>query len=243
MDDLSQLTNEQQEIAKKIFIKTDQPRRSNFFMSLLVKMRGLQCECCHNTTWLNQPIHLHVHHIDGDRSNNCLDNLMLLCPNCHSYTDNFGSKNIQHRQVTDEELKRALEFQPNIRQALFALHMSDAGANYERVRSLIQQQNIEIGKYCENKITDRQLNHCKICGKVISRTAVYCSSCAHKLTRKVERPSREQLKELIRTKPFITIGKMYGVSDKAITKWCENENLPFRKKDINLFTDEEWSKV
>lgn len=38
-------------------------------------------------------IPLEVHHIDGDCSNNHEDNLQLLCPNCHSLTENFGSLN------------------------------------------------------------------------------------------------------------------------------------------------------
>lgn len=38
-------------------------------------------------------IPLQVHHIDGDSCNNKEENLQLLCPNCHSLTDNFGSRN------------------------------------------------------------------------------------------------------------------------------------------------------
>jgi hypothetical protein len=37
---------------------------------------------------------VHVHHIDGNVMNNKEDNLELLCPNCHSLTNNFGSLNI-----------------------------------------------------------------------------------------------------------------------------------------------------
>lgn len=36
---------------------------------------------------------LHIHHIDGDYRNNCEDNLTLLCPNCHSLTESYGSRN------------------------------------------------------------------------------------------------------------------------------------------------------
>ena len=36
---------------------------------------------------------LQVHHIDGDSCNNKEENLQLLCPNCHSLTENFGSRN------------------------------------------------------------------------------------------------------------------------------------------------------
>lgn len=38
-------------------------------------------------------IPLQIHHIDGDSTNNKEDNLQLLCPNCHSLTENFGSRN------------------------------------------------------------------------------------------------------------------------------------------------------
>lgn len=48
-----------------------------------------QCECCGNTEHMGKPIPLQLHHIDGDRSNNQISNIQILCPNCHSLTDNF----------------------------------------------------------------------------------------------------------------------------------------------------------
>lgn len=51
------------------------------------------CEGCGLREWLGVPIPLEVHHVDGDRFNNSLDNLKFLCPNCHSLTPNYGSKN------------------------------------------------------------------------------------------------------------------------------------------------------
>lgn len=55
----------------------------------LLKLRGNMCECCRLTEWMNKPITIELHHIDGNRVNNTLENLQLLCPNCHSYTDNW----------------------------------------------------------------------------------------------------------------------------------------------------------
>lgn len=52
-----------------------------------------KCERCGNTHWLGKDIPLDLHHKDGDKTNNELDNLELLCPNCHRFTDNFGFKN------------------------------------------------------------------------------------------------------------------------------------------------------
>ena len=53
-----------------------------------------KCECCGLTTWLNQPIPLELHHKDGNRYNNVLENFELLCPNCHAFTDSYRGKNV-----------------------------------------------------------------------------------------------------------------------------------------------------
>jgi len=42
-----------------------------------------QCEICLRTEWNNSKIPLEVHHIDGSRANNILENLQILCANCH----------------------------------------------------------------------------------------------------------------------------------------------------------------
>lgn len=52
-----------------------------------------RCECCGLTEWLEEPIPLELHHKDGNRFNNDLDNFQLLCPNCHAKTDSYRGKN------------------------------------------------------------------------------------------------------------------------------------------------------
>lgn len=51
-----------------------------------------KCERCGLSEWLGNPIPLQLHHKDGVHNNNRLENLELLCPNCHTLTDNFGGK-------------------------------------------------------------------------------------------------------------------------------------------------------
>lgn len=51
-------------------------------------LKEYQCEQCGNVEWMGQPIPLELHHKDGNRRNNLLENLELLCPNCHAATDN-----------------------------------------------------------------------------------------------------------------------------------------------------------
>ena len=52
-----------------------------------------KCENCNLTKWNGEKIPLELHHIDGDRYNNVLSNIQILCPNCHSQTDNNSGKN------------------------------------------------------------------------------------------------------------------------------------------------------
>lgn len=52
-----------------------------------------KCEYCGLTEWQGQKIPLQVHHINGNRTNNSLYNLAVICPNCHALTDTYGGKN------------------------------------------------------------------------------------------------------------------------------------------------------
>lgn len=52
-----------------------------------------KCSECGITDWHGKPLSLHLDHKNGVNSDHKLENLRLLCPNCHSQTDNFGSKN------------------------------------------------------------------------------------------------------------------------------------------------------
>lgn len=52
-----------------------------------------KCEICGVNEWLNKPLTLQLHHKDGNKENYSLDNLQILCPNCHSQTDTYAGRN------------------------------------------------------------------------------------------------------------------------------------------------------
>ncbi len=58
-----------------------------------------QCRSCKLTTWLGKPIPLELEHKDGNPRNNSLENLELLCPNCHTFTPTYRGKNKASRDV------------------------------------------------------------------------------------------------------------------------------------------------
>jgi endogenous inhibitor of DNA gyrase (YacG/DUF329 family) len=69
------------------------PDGSPALKKFLIETRGEKCEeCGQEGTWNNKPLVLQLDHIDGDSDNNFPSNIRLLCPNCHSQTENFGSK-------------------------------------------------------------------------------------------------------------------------------------------------------
>lgn len=62
-------------------------------------LKDPRCEECGITEWQGNPAPLQVDHIDGDRWNNELENLRILCANCHMLTDTWGFKNGRRRNV------------------------------------------------------------------------------------------------------------------------------------------------
>jgi 5-methylcytosine-specific restriction endonuclease McrA len=52
-----------------------------------------KCVICGTTEWMGKPISLQLDHINGDRRDNRIGNLRILCPNCHSQTDTYSGKN------------------------------------------------------------------------------------------------------------------------------------------------------
>lgn len=101
---------------------------------------------------------------------------------------------------------------------------------------------LHYSKFDANK-PDIVRYYCKDCGVQISRQAERCATCAAKIARIVERPTRDELKRLIRTTSFSAIGRQYGVSDNTIRKWCDAEDLPRRASEIKKYSDEEWLNI
>lgn len=55
-------------------------------------LKERKCERCQRTEWEGNPIPLELHHINGIHKDNRLENLQILCPNCHALTENYSGK-------------------------------------------------------------------------------------------------------------------------------------------------------
>jgi hypothetical protein len=77
-------------------------RRSRHHVKARLLQAGLKterCELCGLTEWLGAALPLELHHVNGDGLDNRLENLLLLCPNCHSQTDTWGGRNKARRRA------------------------------------------------------------------------------------------------------------------------------------------------
>jgi Zn finger protein HypA/HybF involved in hydrogenase expression len=70
-----------------------------FRRKIVLEEASYKCESCNNSHWLGKPLWLEIHHIDDDGKNNKRENLMVLCPNCHSALDsNYRFRGRKHRK-------------------------------------------------------------------------------------------------------------------------------------------------
>ena len=82
-------------------------------------------------------------------------------------------------------------------------------------------------------IRPKKDNKCNICGTIIDRNATHCLDCSRILQRKIQnRPNLIELAKMICEIGFLQTGKIYGVSDNAIKKWCKQYGIPHTKKEL-----------
>ena len=93
-------------IKKNIPVKVDlqeilngkHPEFQTFKLKNRLLSEGLiknQCSICKITNWNDKTLNMELDHIDGNRTNHKLNNLRMLCPNCHAQTDTYRAKNIK----------------------------------------------------------------------------------------------------------------------------------------------------
>jgi len=82
------------------YLNNSFPVASSHLRQRLIKEGILQAKCyrCGITEWLGQPAPLELEHIDGNHKNNLLENLTILCPNCHAQTPTYCGKNMAKRK-------------------------------------------------------------------------------------------------------------------------------------------------
>jgi hypothetical protein len=100
-------------IQRLLIVKPKAHGRWNLKRRLIADgLKEPRCERCGIEDWLGEPLTLALHHRNGDTCDDRLENLSLLCPNCHSQTENFAGRN---RRGRDGAAQRSLRKRPYLR--------------------------------------------------------------------------------------------------------------------------------
>lgn len=81
-------------------------------------------------------------------------------------------------------------------------------------------------------ISPKNPKTCIDCGKELKNNSKRCFDCWNIYQRKVKRPSKDELIELIKTESLESIGRKYGVTGNAVKKWCKSYEIPHKRKDL-----------
>ena len=176
-----------------------------------------KCEKCGRSEWEGEPIPLQLHHINGDRTDNRLENLQLLCPNCHALTDNYCRR--KTKIVKDEKFcpicGRKMKKDSQICKVCYGKLFN------------IKKLDLVYDKDGNLNLDDEKI-------EFINKLGAKESKC----------PSKEELLESFKESgSFSSVGKKYGVSDKTISNWCFKFGLPMHSTEMrnyirNLFGDD-----
>lgn len=184
-------------------LKKDVSYQSNKLKKRLINegLKEYKCEKCGRTEWEGKEIPLELHHIDGNKYNNELNNLQLLCPNCHAQTEHYRGKN-------QERYKENKKIIPDLEQKII-------------YKSLPKK--VKKSYYVPKPKKEKPKRYCENCGKELtSKQSRFCSQeCAHEFVSK--RPPVNELIEKLSelNNNMVAIGKFYGVSDNAVRKWIK----------------------
>ena len=106
-----------------------------------VGLKESRCECCGNSEWNGKPIPTELHHIDGNHNNNALENLQILCPNCHAQTDSYcgrGISKLNYSIPTKEELLTNLKSSKTVKQLAKDYNVSES-----TIREWVKKNNMK----------------------------------------------------------------------------------------------------
>lgn len=191
------------------FFVENSNRNGSAIKKRLLKM-GVKEECsiCNlGKEWNGSQLNHHIDHINGVHTDNRLENLRLLCPNCHD------------QQETSHRIKASKR----------AVRITCPECENKYLR-----KNQSICKSCKDdkkvKRTFKEDNFCS-CGVLIDYRSVKCIECANMNQQRKFDPTVSELEKVLKEHNYnmSAVGRYYNVSDNAVRKRCKKLNINFKK--------------
>lgn len=163
-----------------------------------------KCEICSLSEWMGGKIPLDLDHINGISNDNRIENLRIICKNCHGQTPTYGGKNKKSHKINIEAKKEAIARRGKIKNQKEIIRLSRTCSD------------------CPSLIDPRSKGRCKPCtDKVLGEGT------------KASYPEINVIIENIETMGYEAYGRILGVSGNAVKKHLRNRDLtelPSRQK-------------
>ena len=200
---------------ESLLVKNSLHKGTTSLKNRLIKegIKEQKCEICGYTE------NLELHHINGDPTDNRLENLQILCPNCHAKTNNFRFKG-----------------KGRTHEAPITYILTEEAAEQRRLDKLEKRRVPEE----QRKVKRLVSKTCPNCGEEFvpkDSKQIYCSpECYH--SRHDNRPDIITLIKVFKEKGnFTQTGNYFNVSDNAVRKWCILYGLPIKTLELKSYLD------
>jgi len=176
---------------------------------MLIQRFGFEdkCKLCGiDSKWNGKELSLQLDHINGVNNDNRIENLRILCPNCHSQTETYCGKAKKFK-------KTLLKIDPSLFKEVMSGNTIIGASKIFKVSPSTIFKAIKYYKIpyvCKTRDFD-------------SFNAVRKFIC-----------DKETLEKLVKENPMTSVGRIFGVSDNAIRKRCRHLgiNVPRKKKPV-----------
>lgn len=202
-----------------------------------VKLKERKCEKCNGTEWMGAAIPLELHHVDGDRYNNNISNLQVLCSNCHAQTELFKGRNSKKARVSQEVLDKlaaCLNDSFSINEALQKIDelKSPRGGYFHSKRLLASGQAVlkirpaPVAKPAKAPVEKKHLDTPSLTEggiDAIEKSAekpVAPPKAIDKITDSVER-----LKQRVWESTITALAEEYGICQLTLSKFCKENGI------------------
>lgn len=178
----------------------------------LIKYQCARTLCKNKGFWNGEPLTLQLEHINGDNTDHQLSNLEFLCPNCHTQTKTYGSKNKKKYQNNIKKEKNM----PLLDSLLKDIIRNIENNNIKSLNDIYLLYNISFSsaknRYLLNKLEQQN--------SIIIR-----SFLTHIKKTKIQYPEPLLLLKMVQNKNFVQVAKELGCSDNAVRKHLKKHGL------------------
>ena len=194
----------------EVLVENSDYRSTNSLKKKLLKAGLLKYKCknCGINKWRDKPLSLQLDHINGVNDDNRIENLRLLCPNCHAQTETFAGAN-QAKATRKTYPGAPVDYK----------YYKDCVDCNTPVSPAAARCSSCAAKYRHKAIFEVSCCHCsKPIGKR-DKPRVACRHCAGLMQdSKIAWPGLKELQNMVSEQSYLAVGKELGVSDNAVRK-------------------------